>query len=303
MNYIVLDLEWNQALTYQDMIKEPVFLTGEIIQIGAVKLDDSFNTVDTFNRRVTPEYYKTMHPKVAKLTKLTDHDICKGDNFPTVFWDFCEWCGNEISFLIWGTEDIQILRKNMLLHDINVSYMPAYYNLQNIFAAQISHDHRQYSLVRALNVLHESPFDAHDALNDAKSTALICRHLNLTAGLLDYTHCADLQTGCVESYEFDEPYLNIGDALDDDYVVSFECPSCGCIVWGEHWVHKTPTQLLSEGTCEDGQKYLIQLRFKVFADQRVQVKRLVRQLTDDLHTEYMELVVQEVAWKKYVLPA
>lgn len=38
MEYIVVDMEWNQALTFSEMVKDPVFLTGEIIQIGAIKV-------------------------------------------------------------------------------------------------------------------------------------------------------------------------------------------------------------------------------------------------------------------------
>ena len=45
MNYIVLDLEWNQPFSNKTAIKSPVFLKGEIVQIGAVKLDDSFKAV------------------------------------------------------------------------------------------------------------------------------------------------------------------------------------------------------------------------------------------------------------------
>lgn len=30
MEYIVLDMEWNQALNFSEMVKDPVFLTGEI---------------------------------------------------------------------------------------------------------------------------------------------------------------------------------------------------------------------------------------------------------------------------------
>lgn len=33
-----MDMEWNQALTFSEMVKDPVFLTGEIIQIGAIKV-------------------------------------------------------------------------------------------------------------------------------------------------------------------------------------------------------------------------------------------------------------------------
>ena len=43
MNYIVLDLEWNSAYH-----KKQGRFVNEIIQIGAVKLDDKFNIIDTF---------------------------------------------------------------------------------------------------------------------------------------------------------------------------------------------------------------------------------------------------------------
>ena len=40
MNYVVVDLEWNQAMSSKSSVfnKLPIHLRGEIIQIGAVKL-------------------------------------------------------------------------------------------------------------------------------------------------------------------------------------------------------------------------------------------------------------------------
>jgi len=54
VEYIVMDMEWNQALTYSEMVKDPVFLTGEIIQIGAIKLNQALEVVDSFNERIAP---------------------------------------------------------------------------------------------------------------------------------------------------------------------------------------------------------------------------------------------------------
>ena len=45
MNYIVLDFEWNQPLTEQDTIIDPFPFDSEIIEIGAVKLDETFAAV------------------------------------------------------------------------------------------------------------------------------------------------------------------------------------------------------------------------------------------------------------------
>ena len=49
MDTIILDMEWNQPFSKKRMVKSPVCLTGEIIQIGVVKLDKNYCIVDTFN--------------------------------------------------------------------------------------------------------------------------------------------------------------------------------------------------------------------------------------------------------------
>ena len=65
---IVLDLEWNQPFSMRSMITTPVRLHGEIIQIGAVKLNEQLEIVDTFKVMVKPKYYPYMHRKISRLT-------------------------------------------------------------------------------------------------------------------------------------------------------------------------------------------------------------------------------------------
>lgn len=203
-----MDMEWNQALTFSEMVKDPVFLTGEIIQIGAIKLNQTLEVVDSFNEQIAPQYYTELHPKVAEITKLSNRDLQKGKGFHTVFNSFCDWCGDDFVFLVWGTEDLRILRKNMDLHNIDTSFMPPCFNLQNIFVDQVTHDTKQYALANALAIVGEVPFDSHDALNDARSTALLCTHLDLIRGLNEYKETVENRNGIVESYEFEEPYYH-----------------------------------------------------------------------------------------------
>ena len=54
MNYIILDMEWNQAFDKSQMVTEPILLRGEIIEIGAVKTDENFNAIDAFKAYVRP---------------------------------------------------------------------------------------------------------------------------------------------------------------------------------------------------------------------------------------------------------
>ena len=58
MNYVVIDLEWNQAMSSKAAIfnKLPIHLRGEIIEIGAVKLDENFRPGEEFTVDVRPIY-------------------------------------------------------------------------------------------------------------------------------------------------------------------------------------------------------------------------------------------------------
>ena len=110
MNYIVLDLEWNQPFDMKSMVRSPVRLHGEIIQIGAVKLDESYHILDTFKIMVSPKHYTKMHKKVTKLTGITTEDLQYGFQFPVAFKYFRKWCGEEFAFLTWGPDDVEMLR-------------------------------------------------------------------------------------------------------------------------------------------------------------------------------------------------
>ena len=57
MNYIVLDLEFNQAFPFKSGKKvEPnPECPFEIIQIGAVKLNERFEQLDSFNCMISPQ--------------------------------------------------------------------------------------------------------------------------------------------------------------------------------------------------------------------------------------------------------
>lgn len=64
-----------RRFTFSEMVKDPVFLTGEIIQIGAIKLNQTLEVVDSFNERIAPQYYTELHPKVAEITKLSNRNL------------------------------------------------------------------------------------------------------------------------------------------------------------------------------------------------------------------------------------
>ena len=65
MSYVILDLEWNGAFC-----KSAQKFVNEIIEFGAVKLDEKLNVVDTFSSLITPKIGKRLSGKVKQLTKI-----------------------------------------------------------------------------------------------------------------------------------------------------------------------------------------------------------------------------------------
>ena len=58
-NYIVFDLEWNQGGTVREQeLKELPF---EIVEIGAVRLNEKREITGTFSRLIHPQVYHKMH--------------------------------------------------------------------------------------------------------------------------------------------------------------------------------------------------------------------------------------------------
>ena len=117
MYYIVLDLEWNQPVSrdthaYQ---KYGNRLTSEIIQFGAVKLDQNKRIIDSFESMVQPQCYKKLHPHVKRLTSITQQAIDNAPRFPQVAEAFHRWCGKDGTyvFLTWGYDDMPALESNL----------------------------------------------------------------------------------------------------------------------------------------------------------------------------------------------
>lgn len=92
MEYIILDLEWNQPISRSRMVKSPIRLSGEIIQIGAVKVNEKLEILDTFNVDIKPVYYKKMNKMVSDLTGIKTDDLQEGSPFSDAIEKFRLWC-------------------------------------------------------------------------------------------------------------------------------------------------------------------------------------------------------------------
>ncbi len=290
MRYIVLDMEWNQPMHFSVAIKEPIHLKGEIIQIGAVKLDENFRTLDTFNVMIRPKYYTKMHSKVAELTMISNQDLKNGIAFEKAFEKFQKWCGDDFCILTWGWDDIPMLEDNLVIYNVDKTWIPDTYNIQPIFDAQITKMGKQCALSTAMELVGEPPFEAHDALNDALSTAAVCRHLNMKTGLENYTQCK--RNLVPDSFNSPNKYKYCKDAKKDKAITVFVCNNCNASLELSEWIAQKPDRYLSAIKCECGQEYFVKVRFRRNEDRTYRANRTVY-VMDKERKEYYEKKVAE----------
>ena len=304
MQYIVLDLEWNQPWPGSYAAKKvlPVEIHGEIIQIGAVRLLEDGTVADEFQVLVRPKYYKKLNSRVSKLTGLHDADLREeGLPFPEALKRFRAWIGGECIFLTWGFDDITVLEDNILLHDDEPDWIKKWYNAQMIFNSQMGCDSSQKALATALGMMKIEPSrPAHDALGDAYHTALICSRLDLKKGMQNYQeslrrhqdgfHGAPPK-GCVSKVVF-RGYEDKAKAMEAMTKLRSHCPQCGREMPNGKWVSQEGRRYMTMATCPKHGRYLIRIRLQKDDDGTLRVSRMVYEGASDAAKKFDELAQQ-----------
>lgn len=233
MYYITLDLEWNQAYLQKALAVQRQLssrLRGEVIQIGAVKLNENMQPCGSYQVIVKPKYFKKLHRHVSELTGITQDQMDLGTPLPEASASFKKWCGNDFVFLTWGPDDIPMLKENFHVHSIDSKWLERVYDLQIIFNRQTDGANKQRSLEYAMEFF-EIPqrLPAHDALNDAYFTALVAAKLDVKQGiaLYDSVRGEHLESSVIGDADAgDDGYVTIGEMLEDKIVASPICPLC-----------------------------------------------------------------------------
>ena len=89
MQFVILDLEWNTA--YSGKLSRFI---NEIIEFGAVKLNEDLEVVDSFSSLVKPKIEKKLRGRVKTLTNISNEDVAEADGFEMVCERFTEWVGD-----------------------------------------------------------------------------------------------------------------------------------------------------------------------------------------------------------------
>lgn len=176
MKYIIVDLEMNPvAKEYQT---ERKICRMEIIEIGAVILDESFLVLGEFKTLVKPRYNCEIYKKYETLTGITTQMVSGAPDFATAYEMFVNWCesyGDEYEVYAWSENDYhqivgEMVQKNYT-NEAKKAPLAYWQDFQKEYIDKLGLE-RVISLEKALNYAGVA-FEGHmhDALCDARNTA------------------------------------------------------------------------------------------------------------------------------------
>ena len=174
MNYIIFDLEWNQGVNRGE--KRDKKMPLEIVEIGAVKLNEDREMISEFSELIKPQIYHEMHNITRKIIHIQMEELEKGKPFEEVMPAFLEWCGEDSLFCTWGGLDLLELQRNMTYYGMKpLSDRPIkFYDIQKLFSLAYEDGKSRRTLEYAIDLLDikkDIPF--HRAFSDAYYTAKV----------------------------------------------------------------------------------------------------------------------------------
>jgi len=174
MVHIVIDLEMNPVQRSLKDVRR--FILDEVIEFGAVKLDENYKQISEFQSYVKPKYSEiTKH--ITKLTGITNEIVADKNTFEIEFEKFFEWIGGwDMKIYSWSASDIKQLKSecSYKLPEFDILRLERQWiDIQKEFDDRIGL-HNSLSLKYAVGAMNRD-FEgtAHTALADATNTAAI----------------------------------------------------------------------------------------------------------------------------------
>lgn len=232
MHYIVVDFEWNQPLSFQSASYRKVEdkLLFEIIEIGAVKLDKNFQIVDTFRQTIKPTHFTKIHPRIRRITGLSNDALADSPNFIEANKKFMDFCESDPQFVTWGSEDVSVYKQNLDCFEQNYETL-SFFNLQRMFSQSRKLGNNQPGLkmgMESFNIKEDESLPFHNALNDAYYTAKVLQHIENREHITDYSQEPKklLHASKLRSIHVNHQVLSVKHALRSNLVRKAQCPAC-----------------------------------------------------------------------------
>ncbi len=300
MTYIVLDLEWNQPISYQSSTFRKVGdkLMFEMIQIGAVKLDANLNPGEAISIPIAPTHYVRIHPRIRRMTGLDSETLAGAPAFREALQQFAAWCGDDYTLLTWGIDDVSVLYQNIHFFHCEDIVLPPLCDIQRLFSTVHNLKDRS-GLKTAMEMVNITPDDTmsfHNALNDAWYTALVFKTLPDPSAVLNYPqeprqliHSRHITREKTEG----EAFASVRDALASETAIHPVCPRCGRVLAldGEY-IKQSADKYIAVAKCRNHGRILIRLRFRIDDDGKKIMSRTTAPATSAnvayIHTKQLQ---------------
>ncbi len=301
MNYIVFDLEWNQASDLRT--RRANSLLFEIIEIGAVKLNEKREQIDDFHELIRPQVFQTMNQVTGDLIHLKMEQLADCRSFPDVAADFVRWCGRECIFCTWGNLDLTELQKNMDYYNMTPlsERTLRYYDVQKLFSIAFEDRKSRRTLQYAVEFLHiEKDVAFHRAHADAYYTAEILKRIKDGSVFQNYSfdtyrlprNRSEEIRICFEDYSkyISRKFPDKAAAMEDREVISTQCFICGArtrkkISWftnnGKHYY--TVVSCARHGAIKG------KIRLRRAEDSSIYVVKTMKQIGPDMVQDILEM--------------
>ena len=172
--YVVLDLEMCKV---SKKAQKGVFKSArELIQIGAVEMDEHYITTRSFQTFVKPEF-GALDPFIEKLTGIKAENLENAPTADRALKEFYEWLDEDSVFVTWSDSDVIQIDNELYFKEIDIpgmyDYLDNYIDCQFLFGEKL-HTSKRYRLSDALLIANANYDSAiHNALIDAKNTAVL----------------------------------------------------------------------------------------------------------------------------------
>ncbi len=224
MQYVVLDLEWNSGFC-----KRTRSFINEIIELGAVKLDEEMNIIGQFSIFVRPDITKRLNATVKELTQITNEDLKHGATFTYAISKFRKFVA-DCTVMSWSTTDLSTLEANCEYYygSQRIPFLKYYADVQDYFQSVCRPEVRQQMALQAAAEALSVPMDdipLHRAVGDSILTARILKKIYSKERFEPFIRPVDDEF--YRRLNFHITYLcNYDNPLIDKSQMYFICPSC-----------------------------------------------------------------------------
>ena len=207
-NYVVIDLE--MCNTYKSVMNSKMHYKQELIQIGAVTLDENYEVIDSFVTYVSPEF-GMVDGYINRLTGISKEDTKNAPSAKDALESFASWLPEDAKIVAWSKNDEKQIRNELHRKNFDVPELRETFgtwtDCQQMFGNKLN-TNKKYKLSEALSIA-DICYDegAHDALVDARSTARLFAKIQLEEEieLSPYFISADETSTCTIN-----PFLSYG---------------------------------------------------------------------------------------------